>query len=94
MFWLIGCVHRGSPLFVFLIKYDCANGLYYFSRAESFDIIHRKQIHEYGSGYCVRAFMLGVSPSLSARRLCKTCILNESFCKKRGLRKVYKVKQS
>ena len=24
------------------------------------------------------------SPSLSARRLCKTCKLNESFCKERG----------
>ena len=59
--WLAS-VHRSSPLFVFLIKYYCANGLYYFSRAESFDIIHRKQIHEHGSGYSVRAFMLGVSP--------------------------------
>ena len=61
-FWFIGCVHRGSPLFVFLIKYDCANSLCYFSRAESFDIIHRKQIHEHGSGYSVRAFTLDVSP--------------------------------
>ena len=26
----------------------------------------------------------GESPSLSARRLCKTCIFNESFCKERG----------
>ena len=58
--WL--CPSWFTPICFFLIKYDCANGLYYFSRAESFDIIHRKQIHEHGSGYSVRAFMLGVSP--------------------------------
>ena len=54
-------VHPYLIFFFFKIKYDCTNGLYYFSRAESFDIIHRKQIHEHGSGYSVRAFMLGVS---------------------------------
>ena len=60
--WLVVSIAVHPYLFFFLIKYDCANGLYYFSRAESFDIIHRKQIHEHGSGYSVRAFMLGVSP--------------------------------
>ena len=60
--WLLVSIAVHPYLFFFFIKYDYANGLRYFSRAESFNKIHRKQIHEHGSGYSVRASKLGVSP--------------------------------
>ena len=77
-------------------KHHCTNGLYnYFSLTESFDSPKNRFIKcTWFRVFCtcflcwvcrlIKSERSGESPSLSARRLCKKCILNESFCKERG----------
>ena len=83
------------PPICFSKKHHCTNGLYYFSRTESFNSPKNRFIKcTWFRVFCtcflcwvcrlIKSERSGESPSLSARRLCKTCIFNESFCKERG----------
>ena len=82
------------PPICFSKKHHCTNGLYYFSRTESFNSPKNRFIKcTWFRVFCtcflcwvcrlIKSERSGESPSLSARRLCKTCTLNESFCKER-----------
>ena len=90
--WLVASI-AVSPI-CFSKKHHCTNGLYYFSRTESFNSPKNRFIKcTWFRVFCtcflcwvcrlIKSERSGESPSLSARRLCKTCTLNESFCKER-----------
>ena len=68
-------------------KHHCTNGLYYFSLTDSFYSPKNRCIKCTWFRVFCACFLSersGESPSLSVRRLCKTCRLNKSFCKERG----------
>ena len=82
------------PLICFSKKHHCTNGLYYFSRTESFNSPQNRFIKcTWFRVFCtcflcwvcrlITSERSGESPSLSVRRLCKTCTVNESFCTER-----------
>ena len=87
------------PLICFSKKHHCksAYGLLFFINSQR-ALIHRNENRfikcTWFRVFCtcllcwvcrlIKSERSGESPSLSARRLCKTCIFNKSFCKERG----------
>ena len=91
--WFVASI--AVPPICFSKKHHCTNGLYYFSLTESFYSPKNRFIKcTWFRVFCtcflrwvcrlIKSERSDESPSLSARRLCKTCILNKSFCKERG----------
>ena len=83
--WFVASI--AVPPICFSKKHHCTNGLYYFSLTESFYSPKNRFIKCTWFRVFCACFLSersGESPSLSVRRLCKTCRLNKSFCKERG----------
>ena len=96
---MIGCVHRGSPLFVFFVLFFFnktplhKRSLLFFTNRELY--FTEKQIHEMymvqGILYVLLCWVCrliksersGESPWPSARRLCKTCIFKNESYRKK-----------